>query len=65
MATYDYQCKDCEHIQEESHPMAGPDNIIICVKCKSKNVHKIISAPYTKFIGDWQTNNVRGIDNKY
>jgi putative FmdB family regulatory protein len=59
MPRYDYRCEDCSHIQEESHPIKGPIECIICEKCHSKKMCKIISAPYVRFIGDWQTNDVR------
>ena len=61
MAIYDYQCETCGNTQEESHPMSGPKEIIICSKCNSKKIKKIVSIPYIRFIGDWQTNNVRKI----
>ena len=61
MPTYDYKCSDCEHIQEEIHPMNGPLEPIICTKCGSKTLDKLIGAPYAKFVGDWQTNEVRNI----
>jgi putative FmdB family regulatory protein len=59
MPRYDYQCEKCEHIQEESHPINGPIECIICENCKSKKMVKVVSAPYVRFIGDWQTNDVR------
>jgi putative FmdB family regulatory protein len=61
MPRYDYKCNDCGNVQEEQHPMAGPENPVECVKCKSKNIEKTISASYVQFIGDWQTNQVRKI----
>ncbi len=61
MPTYDYKCNKCEHIQEEVHPMCGPSETISCDKCGNKNMDKVITAPYAKFVGDWQTNDVRGI----
>lgn len=61
MPTYDYKCSDCENIQEEIHPMSGPDKTIVCSLCGKHNMQKMVAAPYTKFIGDWQTNEVRKI----
>lgn len=59
---YDYECQNCENIQEEKHPMSGPYHQIICRKCGSKSMKKVISAPYVKFVGaDWDTNQNRGI----
>jgi len=39
---YDYQCKECNHIQEEMHPMGGPDYKIMCKKCKCTKMKKLI-----------------------
>lgn len=62
MPNYDYKCDSCGHIQEESHPMSGPNEKITCKKCKGTDMHKTISVPYVKFDGPgWQTNDVRGI----
>jgi len=61
MAIYDYQCQKCGAIQEESHPMSGPIEVILCLKCKSKNMNRNVSIPYIRFIGDWQTNSDRKI----
>jgi len=58
MANYDYQCLKCKHTQEESHPMMGPIDIIICSKCKSNKMIKLVSVPILRFIGDWQTNDI-------
>jgi putative FmdB family regulatory protein len=62
MPIYEYYCQECNHIQEVFHPMTGPNEKIICQHCKRDNMAKAISAPYVKFRGDWQTNNIRGID---
>ena len=59
MPSYDYKCNKCGRVQEESHVMAGPDKPIVCKKCRSKNIKKMVCAPYVKFIGEWQTNSVR------
>lgn len=61
MPAYDYQCTKCEHIQEETHPMKGSEEPIICSKCGGKKMNKVVAIPYTKFVGDWQTNDVRKI----
>jgi putative FmdB family regulatory protein len=61
MPRYDYQCNTCNNIQEEIHPFSGPTKRVICEKCKSNSLKKIISTPYIKFIGDWQTNTDRKI----
>jgi putative FmdB family regulatory protein len=61
MPLYDYKCIDCNHIQEESHPMTGPIEEVACEKCKSIKMEKMVSIPYVRFIGDWQTNQVRKI----
>ena len=61
MPTYDYKCEKCEHVQEEVHPMNGPYETIVCVKCKHAKMEKVIGAPYAQFVGDWQTNDVRKI----
>lgn len=42
---YDYQCEECENIQEELHSMSGPDYDIKCEKCGSKNIKRLISRP--------------------
>lgn len=64
MATYDYQCDDCESVQEEMHPMSGPTYAIKCQKCGSKKMNKVmLEAPYSIFNGEgWCTNEDRGID---
>jgi putative FmdB family regulatory protein len=62
MPRYDYQCSECNHIQEETHSMSGPvdKDDIICGECKSLKMVKIMSAPTIRFEGDgWQTNDVR------
>lgn len=61
MPTYDYKCSKCEHVQEEIHPMNGPEKPIVCSNCGHKNMEKVVGTPYTKFVGDWQTNEVRKI----
>ena len=61
MPTYDYKCNMCENVQEEMHPMRGPAKPIVCSKCGHTKMEKVVSVPYTKFVGDWQTNDVRGI----
>jgi putative FmdB family regulatory protein len=45
MPTYGYQCEDCDHEQDEFHPMDGPDYEIRCKKCGSTNMKKQISGP--------------------
>lgn len=37
---YDYECQSCGHVQEEMHPMAGPDEEICCEECGSKDMCK-------------------------
>lgn len=66
MPIYEYECYDCHHIQEEIHPFSGPTEPIRCKQCNSSKIYKIISKPYIKFVGEWQTNEVRNIpsDNK-
>lgn len=62
MPIYEYRCEDCEHLQDELHPMNGPDYEITCNKCESKNMKKEISSCYAKFEGPgWDTNDNRGI----
>lgn len=61
MPFYDYKCNDCSNIQEESHPMKGPLEKILCIKCKSANMEKMVSLSYVRFVGEWQTNQVRKI----
>jgi len=62
MATYDYKCDDCNNVQEEIHPMAGPTYDIVCKNCESKNMSKQIGKPYSIFEGPgWETNDNRGI----
>lgn len=61
MPIYDYQCFECGNIQEEIHPYTGPTKPIICKKCGSNKLYKMISKPYIKFVGEWQTNEVRNI----
>jgi len=62
MPFYDYQCEECNFVQEVFHAMSGPEEKIICEKCGSRKMVRSISVPYVKFVGDWQTNHVRGID---
>jgi putative FmdB family regulatory protein len=62
MPFYDYQCAKCEHTQEELHPMSGPEEKLVCEKCGSHKMERVVAIPYVKFVGDWQTNQVRGID---
>ncbi|MCS7317745.1 MAG: zinc ribbon domain-containing protein [Candidatus Dojkabacteria bacterium] len=61
MPIYDYQCLDCASIQEVEHPMSGPTQPLICQRCSSSRLKKLVSSPYVKFVGDWQTNQVRNI----
>lgn len=61
MPSYDYKCNSCGNVQEELHPMKGPEEPIICNACTSDDMEKMVAIPYTKFVGDWQTNDVRGI----
>jgi putative FmdB family regulatory protein len=42
MPFYDYQCRDCENVQEEVHGMTQTPKIK-CSACKSKNISKMIS----------------------
>lgn len=66
MPIYEYQCIECKNIQEEIHSFSGPKELIVCKKCGSEKIYKLISKPYIKFVGEWQTNEVRNIpsDNK-
>jgi hypothetical protein len=43
--------------------MKGPEKPIVCIKCGCKQMDKLIGTPYAKFVGDWQTNEVRKINN--
>ena len=62
MPTYDYKCHECQHVQEEIHPMSGPNYEVICKKCGSKKMVKQISIFYAMFEGPgWDTNDNRGI----
>jgi putative FmdB family regulatory protein len=62
MPLYNYKCEDCNHVQEELHPMRGPNYEVTCKKCGSKNVRKEIGSPYVQFKGPgWDTNENRGI----
>ena len=51
MPCYDYQCKKCNHIWEESfqyiqeHIKAKEKGSIVCPECGSADVFHIISAP--------------------
>jgi putative FmdB family regulatory protein len=40
--TYDYQCLDCKNVQEEMHGMNDKPKII-CSKCNSKKMKKMVS----------------------
>lgn len=42
---YEYQCDECENVQEEIHPMAGPDRKLTCQKCNSKKLTKQLTTP--------------------
>lgn len=62
MAIYDYKCGDCGHVQEEWHPMSGPQSPIKCESCQSENMTKQMGTPYAMFEGPgWDTNDNRGI----
>lgn len=43
MANYNYECQRCGNVQEEFHPMSGPEKPIKCEECKSKKMKKCIS----------------------
>lgn len=45
MPTYSYKCEECEHEQDEFHPMSGPNYEIHCEKCNSTKMQKQLSAP--------------------
>lgn len=65
MSTYNYQCQECEHIQEENHPMSGPTRKLECEKCRSTHLKKTFlewnTAPGVIFNGPgWCTNDDRG-----
>lgn len=56
---YDYKCDNCNHVQEENHPMSGPKEKIVCEKCGG-SMKKMISAPAVVFKGEgWMTNELR------
>jgi len=42
MPTYDYKCEDCENVQEVVHRMSESPKVV-CEKCKSKKMFKMIS----------------------
>lgn len=42
---YDYVCDECENVQEELHPMSGPDYNLKCEKCGSTKLKKAFSRP--------------------
>ena len=65
MPTYNYQCAECEHVQEFEHPMSGPNYELKCEKCDSTDMAKTFldsTAPGVIFNGSgWCTNEDRGI----
>lgn len=48
---YDYQCNDCNNIQEESHGMREKPEVV-CEKCKSKNTFKVITGGHQINMGN-------------
>jgi len=42
MPTYEYECTECKHIQEEEHPMRSFPQTTKCEKC-GKKANKIFS----------------------
>ncbi|MFC1729944.1 FmdB family zinc ribbon protein [candidate division KSB1 bacterium] len=46
MPVFEMVCKQCGHYQEEFVPNSLEVNAVICRKCGSPNLEKIISAPY-------------------
>lgn len=54
MPIYDYKCKECEHVQEESHSWKE-EPVIQCVKCGSTKTHRVVlSAPRIVQKSPWQ-----------
>lgn len=46
MPRYDFNCKDCDNVQEEYMTLSEHGKKeIICNKCHSKNTIQVISAP--------------------
>lgn len=47
MPQYDYECKNCKHFFDEFHSIADRDKPTKkpCLKCKKKQVKKIITSP--------------------
>lgn len=50
MARYDYKCRDCEEVFEESHPIDESPKIL-CPKCEGENTFK--------YMGNYDTMTVR------
>ena len=58
---YDYQCSDCEHIQEEEHPMSGPTKKLLCKKCGGAKLARTFQTTNAIIFkgDDWATNKYR------
>jgi len=62
MATYPYECDDCDHYFEFEMSMKEYDSkgTYPCPACDSKNTRRVITAPYINFAGDgWTGKNLR------
>lgn len=49
MPLFDFKCMDCQHIWEQL--IKNKDKKIICPKCDSKNIEKMVSNFSIKFKG--------------
>ena len=45
MPVYDYECTECKHVQEETHPMKDMPQETKCEKCGKKAVRVFLKAP--------------------
>lgn len=43
MPVYEYQCKSCSHQFEKLRSMRDADELILCLKCSSKDTHRMLS----------------------
>lgn len=62
MATYPYECADCNHYFEFELNMKDYDSkgVYVCPECGSEHTKRVFTAPYVNFSGDdWASKNNR------
>ncbi len=58
MPIYEYECSDCRQTFEVRRCFSEADLPAICVKCESKNTHKVLSTFYAKSAGSSSSSSV-------